>query len=284
MISFARRNLLVFFKDRASVFFSLLAVIIIIGLYFIFLGDIWVSSFEGMSGVRYLMDSWIMAGVLSVISVTATMGAFGTMVEDKARKIAKDIYVSPLSRRVITGGYIFSSFVIGIIMSLVTLVLAELYIILNGGRLLGFSSLLKVLGLIVFSTFSNMSLILFMVSFFRSSNAFASASTVLGTLIGFLTGIYLPIGQLPVAVQWVIKLFPISHSAALFRQVMMGEAISITFAGAPAEMEQSFTELMGVIFKFGETQITPLMSIGYLFIAAVIFYVLAGFNLSRKAK
>jgi len=33
MITFALRNLKLFFRDRASVFFSLLAVFIIIGLY-----------------------------------------------------------------------------------------------------------------------------------------------------------------------------------------------------------------------------------------------------------
>ncbi|MFR1983726.1 MAG: hypothetical protein ACLS4Z_08430 [Christensenellaceae bacterium] len=39
MITFAKRNLLVFFKDKSSVFFSLFAVFIIIGLYALFLGD-----------------------------------------------------------------------------------------------------------------------------------------------------------------------------------------------------------------------------------------------------
>ncbi|NLT40288.1 MAG: ABC transporter permease [Clostridiales bacterium] len=284
MNNFARRNLLVFFKDRATVFFSLLAVFIIIGLYVLFLGDVWSSGFTGMSGVRYLMDSWIMAGVLAVTSVTTTMGAFGTMIDDKSRKISKDIYVAPLSRSSITGGYIVSSFVIGVIMSLITLVLAELYIVLYGGALLALSALLKVLGLIVFSTFANMSLILFLVSFFRSNNAFASASTIIGTLIGFLTGIYLPIGQLPTPVQWVIKLFPVSHSAALFRQVMMADAASATFSGAPAEVVRRFNESMGVFFSLGKTEVTPLMSIAYMLISAVIFYTLAGLNLSRKAK
>ncbi len=284
MINFAKRNLLVFFKDKASVFFSLMAVFIIIGLYALFLGDVWASSFEGMSGVRYLMDSWIMAGLLAVTSVTTTMGAFGIMVEDKVKKITKDIYVSPLSRSSITGGYILSSFTIGIVMSLVTLVLVELYVVANGGALISFSVLLKVLGLIVFSTFTNLSFVLFVVSFFKSNNAFATASSIIGTLIGFLTGIYLPIGQLPSAIQWVVKLFPISHSASLFRQVMMADPAAVTFAGAPTEAVQSFNELMGVKFWFGTIEITPLMSIAYMLIAAAIFYALAGFNLSRKAK
>jgi len=38
MIGFAKRNLLIFFRDKAAVFFSLLAVFLIIGLYALFLG------------------------------------------------------------------------------------------------------------------------------------------------------------------------------------------------------------------------------------------------------
>ena len=57
MIGFAKRNLLLFFRDKTSVFFSLLAVFIIIGLYALFLGDVWISSFSDMQGVRFLMDS-----------------------------------------------------------------------------------------------------------------------------------------------------------------------------------------------------------------------------------
>lgn len=284
MNKFTKRNLLVFFKDKSAVFFSLLSVFIIIGLYMLFLGDVWVGAYQGLSGVRYMMDSWIMAGILAVSSVTTTMGAFGIMIEDKAKKISKDIYVAPLKRRSITGGYIISSFTIGIIMSFITFVIAEIYIIINGGSLLELNKIIKVLGLIVFSTFANMSMILFLVTFFRSSNAFASASTILGTLIGFLTGIYLPIGQLPDAIQWIIRIFPISHSASLMRQVMMEDAMSATFAAVPAEKIQEFKELMGIVYKFGETEVTPLFSIIYLLSAAIIFYVLAGINLSRKAK
>ena len=284
MLNFTRRNLLVFFKDKSSVFFSLLSVFIIIGMYALFLGDVWTSSMSDLVGVRFLMDSWIVAGLLAVTSVTTTMGAFGIMVEDKSKKLIKDINSAPISRASIAGGYILSAFIIGVIMCLVTLVLSELYILSNGGTLIGGMALLKVLGLILLSTFSNTALVLFFVSFFKSNNAFATASTIIGTVIGFLTGIYLPIGQLPNAVQWVIRVFPPSHSAVLLRQVMMAEPLAATFAGIPAEYMESFKETMGVVFKFGDTTVTPLMSMGILVVSGLIFLGLSILNLSRKKK
>jgi len=283
MISFAKRNLLVFFKDRSSVFFSLLAVFIIIGLYALFLGDAWTNSIN-VDGGRFLMDSWIGSGLLAVVSVTTTMGAFGIMVEDKTKKIVKDFISSPLKRTNIAGGYILSAYLIGIIMSLITLVLVEIYIIGNGGTLISFSTFIKVLGILILSTFANTSIMLFIVSFFNSNNAFSTASTIIGTIIGFLTGIYLPIGQLPKSMQWVVKLFPPSHSAVLFRQVMMEEPMAVSFAGAPEAVVTEFKEAMGVIYKMGDYEVSELTSILIVAGVGVIFFFLSLLKLSQKKK
>ncbi len=284
MISFGIRNLKVFFKDKSSVFFSLLAVFIIIGMYALFLGDVWSNSMSELSGVRFLMDSWIMAGVLAVTSVTTTMGAYGIMVQDKEKKITKDFAASPVGYRNILGGYIIGAVVIGIIMSLITLVLAELYILAGGGELMSLSALLKVLGLIVLGTLCNSSIVLFLVSFFKSNNAFATASTIIGTLIGFLTGIYLPIGQLPESVQLVVKCFPVSHGAVLFRQVMMEAPIAASFNGAPVQTVSEFENMLGVTLKFGDATVTPITSVVVLLATAAVFYTLALFSISRKQK
>ena len=284
MINFMKRNLLVFFKDKASVFFSLLSVFIIIGMYALFLGDVWTSGMEDIPGARYLMDSWIVAGLVAVTSVTTTMGAFGTMVEDKSKKIIKDIRSSPLPRVSIAGGYILSAFVIGVIMCVVALVLCELYIASGGGTLLHGMQLLKVFALILLSTFSNTALVLFFVSFFQSNNAFSIASTIIGTIIGFMMGIYIPVGQLPEGVQMVIKLFPPSHSALLFRQVIMEDALKASFGQAPAGMLEEFSSMLGVSFKIGDTAVTPIMSIALLVGSGIIFLALAILNLSRKKK
>jgi multidrug/hemolysin transport system permease protein len=284
MIAFSTRNLRVFFRDKTSVFFSLMAVFIIIGLYVLFLGDVWTNSIQGLGGVRYLMDSWIMAGLLAVTSVTTTMGAFGIMVEDKAKKISKDFYSSPIRRSSLTSGYILSSYIIGAIMTLITLLLAELYIVAYGGAFLSLTALLKVIGLILLSTLSSTSMILFIVSFFKSNNAFATASTIIGTMIGFLTGIYLPVGQLPDAVQWIVKVFPVSHAAALLRQVMMEDALAKTFAGAGSGTVEDFKALMGVTLKFGDIPAAVITSVAILVGSAAIFFLLSLMNLSRKRK
>lgn len=282
MIAFAVRNLRIFFRDRAAVFFSLLAVFIIIGLYALFLSDVWTAELEGFTGVRYMMDSWIMAGLLAVTSVTTTMGAFGVMVEDRSKKIYKDFSVTPVRRGSLAGGYVISAVTIGIIMSVITLILAELYIVSGGGELLDAGEMLKTLGMIVFSTIANTSMVLLIVSFFKSANAYATACTVIGTLIGFLTGIYMPVGNLPEGVQWVVKCFPPSHSALLFRRIMMEAPVSQSFSGAPAEVTDGFMHQMGVVFDFGGTDASPWVSVAVLAVSAAVFYALSVYVMSRK--
>ncbi len=282
MISLMVRNLKLYFRDRNAVFFSLLGILVIIMLYLLFLGDVWASDYPQGSGIRFAMDSWIMAGVLAITSFTTTMGAVGTMVEDKTRKIKKDFVASPLSHSSMTGGYILSTIIVGIIMSLVALVVAEIFIVIKGGLLLSLLDFVKLFGLILLATIANSAIVVFMVSFFNTLNAFGTASTLVGTLIGFLTGIYLPIGQFSPTVQWLIKLFPPSHAATLMRQVMMRVPIAQLFAGAPQEMVTEFKQQMGVEFVFGKQVVPPSVSILILAATAVVFYLLALWNLSRK--
>jgi len=286
MISLVKRNLKLFFRDRMSVFFSLLAVFIIIGLYVLFLGDMTTNSLKTLFGenARFVVDTWIMAGILSVTSITTTMGAFGIMIDDTVKKISKDFSSAPLKRSQLAGGYIISSFLIGLIMSIVAFLGAEIYIVARGGKLLELLPFLKLLGVMLLSVFASSSMVFFIVSFFKSANAFATASTILGTLIGFLTGIYIPIGSLPSAIQTVIKIFPISYSGVLFRQIMMDTPMSIAFKNVPAQVIDIFKQTMGIVFFFNGKEVSPFMCILILVITGVVFYLLAVIRISIKKK
>ncbi|EXG88051.1 ABC-2 family transporter protein [Clostridium sp. ASBs410] len=280
---FIERNLKLFFRDRLAVFFSLMSVFIIIGLYALFLGDVWMNnSMKELKNAQALMNSWLVSGLLTVTSMTTTMGAFGIMIDDKVQKINKDFDSSPIKRSSITGGYIGSSFLIGVIMSLVMAVVAEIYIVHGGGEWLTPMACIKVFLLILLTTLTNTSLVCFVVSFFKSHSAFSTASSILGTLIGFLTGIYLPIGTLPESVQTVIKAFPVSHGASLFRQVLMEVPMRNSFDGIPSIYLEEFKEYLGVSFRFGGHEVTPAASVVILLCTAVVFYSLSLFNMLRR--
>ena len=77
MIAFAHRNLKIFFRDRSAVFFSLLSPLILIGLYVLFLGDVYADNFSEIANARELLDRWVMAGLLSTTAVTGAIGLSG---------------------------------------------------------------------------------------------------------------------------------------------------------------------------------------------------------------
>ena len=51
MLFLAKRNVTCYFRDRASVVFSLMAVIIVVMLYLLFLRNMLVSSYPDMDGM-----------------------------------------------------------------------------------------------------------------------------------------------------------------------------------------------------------------------------------------
>lgn len=280
----AKRNLMMFFRDKSNVFFSFLAVFIILALYIVFLGDLMAENLKEATEAKSLIDSWVMAGILAVTSITSTLGAFGIMVEDRARKAIKDFTAAPVKRHSLAGGYILSVYVIGVMMSLIALIFAELYIVLRGGELLSFSTVLQVLGIILISVLASSSIVFFIASFMSSQKAFSTLSTIVGALIGFLTGIYIPIGSLPEAVQFIIKIFPVSHAAALLRTVMLERPIEASFDGAPAGALESFKTEMGIHYQFGDFTTTAGVSIAVLLATTAIFYTLSLVNIARKKK
>ena len=284
MISFVSRNLKVFFRDKTAVFFSLLAVLIVLGLYIFFLGDVWVDSFPNIKGVKNLMNCWIIAGLIGVTSVTANMGAFGTMIEDKSKNKIKDFYVSPIKKSKIVGGYIISSFIVGSMMSVVTLIISQIYLVYSGVDVLNFKELTEVFLIILMTSLSNSAMILFIVSLFSSEKACSTASTIIGTLIGFITGIYLPISMLPDSVQIIVKLFPTSHGISILRQIFMKKQMDISFADVPTNYINEFKESMGVVYYINDKLVSNTTSVFILIASTIIFFFLSVLILYKKKK
>jgi len=280
-----KRNIKLYFRDKINLLFSLLAIFIIIALYTLFLGNVWGDdALRALPEADILRQSWLTAGILAVSTVTTSMGAFAVIIDDRAKKINKGFYASPVKRSHITSGYILSAFFVGVIMTVVTAIPLGIYIIAIGGEFLPPLAYFKIAGLILLSSLSSTAMVCFITSFLKSYSAFSTISTIMGTLIGFLMGIYLPIGVLPEAVQTIIKLFPPSHVAMLLRQTLMETPMQRTFEGIPEEYLIEFKEVMGVVFRFGNFEISSFISVFGLIATALIFYFLSLLNMRKIEK
>ena len=277
-----KRNLKIYFQDKAAVFFSMLSVIIIFALYIFFIGDSISSGLKFLPHPNRLMRAWMLAGMLASASITTSLGAYGVMISDRENKTIKDFYSSPVSRRQIAGGYIITGFIISIIMSIFTLIFGEIYMGMIGGAVLDMDILLKLFGVIVLSAFASSAIASFIISFLKTNSAYSAASMIVGTLIGFLVGAYIPIGNLPENVQWLVKYFPCAHSAVLYRQLLMESSIKENFANQPTAVLKETKEILGVVFVYNGHTASAWVSVVALLITGVVFYLLAVLVLIRK--
>jgi multidrug/hemolysin transport system permease protein len=288
ILALASRNIRIYIRNRMSVFFSFLSVIIIIALYVLFLGKVQADGIRravgDIQGIRPLVDSWIMAGLLSVNAVTVTLGVLGTMVFDIEYKRFPDFVVSPISRASVVVSYLVSAWVIGLLFSLMALAAGELYIVSGGGSLLSLKDMLIVVGMLALAVVSSSSIMYLLASFLRSASAFGTLSTLLGTLIGFITGVYVPLGILPNAVQRFVVLVPFSHSAAMLRQVFCEAPLGTVFNGAPPEARLAYVKMYGIKLFWGAREISMSTMTMVLVGVTVVFLLLSVLKLRRYKK
>ncbi len=285
--SLTLRNLKLFFRDRAAVFFSLLSVLIIIALYAVFLGDLQLRDIEreagrAIAGVKWLVNSWILAGILAVSTVTVGLSAYGTMVDDVHGGQVKDFFVSPIRRHQLVAGYMVSSALISLIMTMVALIIAEGYIVISGGSLLQPVELLEALGVMTLCIFSFSSLVCFVASFVKTPRALGTLSTIVGTMIGFVTGIYVPIGRLPEALNTVMKFIPFTYGAVWLRQVFTRAPMAQVFAAAPGDIGKKYADFYGINLYFGNTSVEPWVMAVVITGTGILFFALSLWRLSRK--
>ena len=97
MLSLIRRNLLLYFRDISDVILSVLSVVIAIGVYVLFLSKLQIDMVNGTvknlnvshKDILWLVNSWVLAGLLAITPVTSGLGGLGTLVHDMDKKITK---------------------------------------------------------------------------------------------------------------------------------------------------------------------------------------------------
>ncbi|BCJ96797.1 ABC transporter [Anaerocolumna cellulosilytica] len=293
---FVKRNLLVYIRNRSHVFFSLLSMLIIIGLMAVFLGkmnaDNVVDLLAAYGGERdvirdranaeQLVLMWTLAGIVVVNSVTITLAMVGIMVQDEENKKLSCFYVSPVNRGIFVLGYITAAIIMGIIMCVITVFLGEVFILISGGTLLSVSAFFEVLLWIVLNVFMSATLVFFIACFVNNTSAYSGLSTIVGTLVGFLSAIYLPMGSLSEGIQNILKALPLLHGCSLMRDAFTREAAEIAFKGLPKEVLSGYSEYMGISITWGEENLTMGSKVAFLLISGIIFIAISGIIQRRR--
>lgn len=245
------RSLKIFLKDKASVFFSLLAPLIVLGLYLLFLGDIQTdgikAAFEGApiddKLLKSFVDSWMLAGVVSVACVTVSFSVQGITVQDREKGVLNDMLASPISRGIIDLSYLISNFVVTLCICLIVLAVAFVYVAITGWAL-SFVDVVLLIALTIMSVLSASIISTLVGLAFRTSSQHSAFVGIISAVIGFVMGAFMPLSAFPKGVQYVTLFVPATYSAALYRNLFMRgalEKIDAALPGAEDGLKGSFS-------------------------------------------
>lgn len=201
VMTLVNRNIKIYMRDKAAVFFSLLSMLITLLLMILFLGSMNSDAIMNLlleyGGERdpvkdrlhaeHLVRVWTLAGIVLVNCVTVTMTVMENLIQDEAQGRLCAFYAAPVSRVRIMLGYLLSAWSVGTGMSLLTLLLGNLYLGMNG-KALGLQTCLILTGMIWINSFFYASLAYLLTLFVHSSSAWGGLLSVTGTLVGFLGG------------------------------------------------------------------------------------------------
>jgi multidrug/hemolysin transport system permease protein len=222
-----------------------------------------------------------MAGILAIVSVTTSAGSLQTMISDRVSGKDRDTMMTSLSPAKISAACVLSTFLVGQIMSLIAFVIAIGYLAMTGCEMSG-TGIAQTLLLTVPASLSGAIIVYTLTCRMRSEGAFSGFSTVLGVLIGFLTGIYMPLGTMSDGMQTIGSMMPATHIAALMRQALSTEAFNKIMIGAPPETYDEIWYTMGYQIKLFGMEFSPLMSVLYVIIVTAVFFGIAVVLNKRK--
>ncbi len=283
------RNLMIFFRDRAGVFFSLLSALILIALYALFLGNLQVDNLQtrfpdaSSSEISAFVNAWVFAGITMITTLTTGLAALNVFVDDASTGRFRDFLVSPIRRTNMILGYLIASFVISVIMTAVVILVGQLYILVRGEPLMTWAQLGQCAAVVLVSSAAFAALSSFVVTFIKSSTAFSALSTIVGTIIGFLAGAYIPAGTLPSGVVNVLNALPFAQSAMLIRQPYTSQALEALTNNQDQAVDAVQT-FYGITASVGDLAVTNTLAISVLLGMVVVFIALGSWRIGRRIR
>ncbi len=242
--SLVMREVKIFLKDKASVFFSLLSPLIILVLYLLFLGDtqedVVMSILEGTNVeeglVKSFIDSWMLSGVISVATITVSFTAYNVVLTDKESGVLSDILSSPVKRWVIHLSYYIYNFLSTLFICTFLLAVSFVYLAFTGWHLT-LTATVNIILCMVASVICSSLVTTAICGFLKTVNSHSACVGILSAVSGFMIGAYMPIGMLPQGVQYVVLFVPGTYSAGIFRNLFMGGVLDKIAEAAPYHAE-----------------------------------------------
>lgn len=262
-IGLTKRNVLVYFKDKQTIVFSLLTSIIVFALYLLFLKGTFVDAIDSVISQVPVLKSRIsegdlnsftnivlLVGILGSAMITVPFNCLTTVVSDRENNVDHDILATPISRGQIILSYFMASSICAILMTGLIMTVGLFTLGYLGDLHMDARSVLGAYMVTVLGCISSTALFMNIVIFFKSSSASGAFFGILSAVSGFVIGAYIPISQFSENVQSVCNVFPASHTTILLRNVLMNGMLDHIDSGIGGVDNGLFVESIKDAFTF----------------------------------
>ncbi|KRM30535.1 multidrug ABC transporter permease [Agrilactobacillus composti DSM 18527 = JCM 14202] len=251
MLAFTKRNLTLYFGNRATVFFSILGALIAFILYLVFLRNTVINSIP-INNISAVLDPWIVGGTLTIVAITTSQIALSQMIMDRQQGRLADFVMTGTPYWQIQGAYLMGAILISFLMQILVFFIMYGYFVLADGIILPWTLLPQVLltALLSSGVWTAFNLLVF--SFVEKTTTASQLSTIVGTAAGFFAGVYIPIGSMPAFAQTISKFTPAPYNSALFRQLLMDPVLDQKFSGHLSQARATLAQHLGVTISLNQ--------------------------------
>jgi len=248
------RNFAIFRKNRKNVILCFAAILIVFGLYAIFLRDFMIQSVSDcplpQAFVPEFTDRLMLGGLLIVVNTTTCFGIMQLCIHDSEAGLKRDYLVAPVTKAKLLLGYWITSVIVSFLYT--TLALTAVIIFFNMKYQCVFQVTLigKALLLVLVSSVLNSELLFCLIVFIKDTTSFSTFGNLYGMLAGFLAGTYLPYELYPDQLKKVLYYYPPTHLTSMMRHLFLVKfEDQLEFAYAD-ELVRSLKQIYGVSLKY----------------------------------
>lgn len=226
MLALVERQLKLYFYSKSTVFFSLLGAMISFVLYIVFLQKNITEVWPDKPHVKWVLDWWVIGGTLAVTGITTSWSVILRLILDKETHRLDDFLLTDISLIKVYYSYFMSSTLIASMMQLVMFGVMMGYFYIQDHLVFSIQKLGYLIMLAILSSMVSAVLSLLVSYFIHRIEIGERLSVIIGTLSGFLVGVYMPIGTLPDFALKVIKFVPGLYVSSAYRQLLIDSGIN----------------------------------------------------------
>ena len=291
-LTFIKRNVKLFFKDKGMFFTALITPGILLVLYATFLKNVYKDSFiagfpDGFTVAERIMDALVggqlISSLLAVSCITVAFCSNFLMVHDKATGTYRDLRISPISPSSLAVSYYAATLFSTLLICYLATALSLGYLAIVGFYLSVADVLFLFLDVTLLTLFGVA--LSSIISFFLSTQGQISAvGSIVSSCYGFICGAYMPISSFGEGLRKIIMFLPGTYGTSLLRNhAMRGALAELEKTGLPSEVVTTLADTIDAnLYFFGDKVSSPVM---YLIIGgttALLICAYVALNIFRK--